>query len=123
MNMELTINIAKHKGSIKKDPKKFIKMKPSNTMMMTGNIYNPEFYFWDTDTDLIYRKEQFERDGLLSAEYIIRDKRYTMSEILEYVQSAGFSVVLKRYVRAGKFAESLKPKDLKAKEILIIAQK
>ena len=125
MNYELTDKIVpnKQKGKVKENPDLLLKLKPATIMQTTGDIFDPKYIVIDKDEHLIYRKEQFSNDGKLSAEYVIRDKRYTMKEIVEMLQKKGFKIVDKRYVRAGHFDEALEPSDAHAKEILIIAKK
>lgn len=125
MNMELTDRLVneKQRGRINSNPDILLKLKPSRVMQSSGNIFKPEYLAIDTDTGLVYRKEQFGDDNSLSAEYIIRDKRYYMDEIVEMVEKCGFNIIEKRYVRAGHFDEALDARDIHAKEILIIAEK
>lgn len=125
MNMELTEAIVpdKNVGKIQKEPDILRKLPPSKIMQSSGDIFEPKFLAIDTETGLVYRKEQFSEDDGLSAEYVIRDKRYKMDEIIQILQSKGFKIVEKRYVRAGHFDEALKNTDNHAKEICIVAQK
>ena len=92
-------------------------------MKITGNIFDPEYIVIDTRTDLVYRKEQFDDDSNLSAEYVIRDKRYRMKEIRQLVKEIGFEILTSRYVRSGHFEEELTATDIHAKEICIVARK
>lgn len=125
MNMELTDRLVnqKRRGRINNNPDILLKLKPGRVMQSSGNIFKSEYLAIDTDTGLVYRKEQFGDDNNLSAEYIIRDKRYYMNEIAEMVEECGFDIIEKRYVRAGHFDEALDALDTHAKEILIIAAK
>ena len=125
MNYELTNEMVPNsqKGNVKENPELLLKLKPASIMQTTGNIFNPEYMVIDKDQHLIYRKEQFSNDGKLSAEYVIRDKRYTMNEIVGMLQKKGFKIIDKRYVRAGHFDKPLESNDPHAKEILIIARK
>ena len=125
MNMELTekIILSKNKADLKERPDVLMKLPPSSTMQKSGNIFNPEFLAMDEKTQLIYRKEQFGNDSNLSAEYVIRDKRYTMDEIEALLIKYKFEVLDKRYVRAGHFDERLQAVDDHAKEICIVARK
>lgn len=66
----------------------------------------------------MYRKEQFDCDGMLSAEYVIVDKRYRMSEFETIATEVGLKVIHKRYVQAGKWDVALEATDSRAKEIL-----
>lgn len=125
MNMELTKNMAKHKvKDIRKEPKEIFNLKASGIMQRTGNIFDPEHYLIDEKTNLVYRKEEFSGDGKLSAEYVIRDRRYDMKEIKRMAKECGFVVAESRYVQAGKFDIALKKgTDTKAKEILLVLKK
>ena len=123
MNMELTESLCKYKFDIYKNPKELFKLKASQIMQQTGNIFNPDNYIIDEKSRLVYRKEMFKGDGFLDSEYIIRDKRYTKNEITGLLQANGFSILESRYVRAGRFEESLSATDKKAKEILVVAVK
>lgn len=127
LNYELTENIAKYQFDQHKNndflPNALMKLKPSNIMQKTGDIFNPEYFLIDIEEHIVYRKEQFEDDGNLPAEYVIRDKRYTKDELIKLFTKAGFSILKIFYVQAGKFENNLKPTDLKAKEIFVIAQK
>lgn len=111
------------KGNIEENPDILLKLKPSRIMQRSGDVFKSEYLAIDTVTGLVYRKEQFGDDNSLSAEYIIRDKRYYMNEILKMVEDCGFKIIEKRYVRAGHFDEALEALDMHAKEILIIAEK
>lgn len=123
MNMELTENICKHKFDIYKEPKKLFKLRASQIMQKTGNIFNPDNYVIDEKTNLVFRKEIFRNDGFLDSEYIIRDRRYKKDEIISLLEKNGFRIIDARFVRAGRFDTPLKSTDMNAKEILIVAQK
>ena len=124
LNLELTSSIAVHKtNEISQNPEQLLNLRPSNTMKESGNIFLPEYFLLETDTGIVYRKEQFENDGQLSAEYVIRDKRYSGNEISNMLAKAGFNIKEIRYVQAGRWDKSLEPTDAKAKEILVIACK
>lgn len=123
MNMELTENLVKEKVDIYKNPKKLFTLKASTNMQLTGDVFKPEYILIDNKTEIIYRKEQFIRDGYLAAEYIVRDKRYRLNEIERLIKRAGFKIVLSRYVKVGNWDMNLKKTNLDAKEILLIVQK
>ena len=123
MNMELTQNICKYKIDIHKNPKELFKLKASQIMQQSGNIFNPENFIIDEKTNLVYRKEMFKGDGFLDSEYIIRDKRYTKKEVQVLLEKYNFEILESRYVRAGKFSDALNSVDQNAKEILFIAKK
>lgn len=124
MNMELTKNMAKYRtANVKDNPKMLFELKSSNIMQTTGNIFNPEYYLLEEKTKLVFRKEQFSDDGMLPAEYVIRDRRYEMEELENICKKCKFEIIDKRFVRAGEFDKPLKSTALNAKEILMILKK
>lgn len=123
MNMELTQKIAKHKIVVKDEPIALLKLPASDIMQASGNIFNPDYYILDESTNLVYRKEQFDKDGFLSSEYIIADYRFTRTEILNMLSQIGFNIIASRYVRLNHWEEALSSTDNRAKELLIIVEK
>lgn len=125
MNMELTEVIVEdyNKGDLHREPDILRKLPPSRIMQYSGDIFKSKFLAIDTVTGLVYRKEQFSDDDGLAAEYVIRDKRYTMKEITDILKKSGFEILESRYVRAGHFDEKLESTDSHAKEICIVAKK
>jgi 2-polyprenyl-3-methyl-5-hydroxy-6-metoxy-1,4-benzoquinol methylase/GNAT superfamily N-acetyltransferase len=123
MNMELTDFLVKYKTSISKNPEKLLKLEASNIMATSGNVFKPDYYLIDTDSNLVFRKEQFNQDGLLSTEYIVADKRYTKDEISGLFENVGFKIISAIYVQAGKWDIPLEATDNNAKEIVLIVEK
>lgn len=123
MNMELTKQLAKQLGNVKKDPSLLLDLKASDIMQKTGNIFNPDYFLLDDENHLVYRKEQFEQDGLLSSEYIIADYRFTKDEICQAFEDHNFNIISATYVQAGKWSTPLNATDPKAKEILLVVEK
>jgi hypothetical protein len=125
MNMELTYSLIKekYKGRIRSNPNILLELPPSDTMQKSGAIFNSDYLAFDTERRLIYRKEQFDNDNGLPAEYIIRDKRYYGDEIKKMLEKTGFEVVELRYVQAGHFDVPLKARNPKAKEICVVCKK
>lgn len=125
MNMEFTLANAKKEniGNIEEHPEILYRLPASDIMQSTGNIFDPDYYAVDAVHGIVYRKEQFSEEDSLPSEYVIRDRRYTMAEIKKLVESAGFTIMVSRYVQAGKWDIGLEPLDDGAKEILIVAQK
>lgn len=123
MNMELTEHIAIYTGDVYEDPKLISQLNPSNTMQQTGDIFDPDYFLIDTNTNVIFRKEQFSEDGLLSSELIVRDRRYRRNEVIEICTKHGFEVIECRYVQAGRWDKALEAINPKAKEILYIGKK
>ena len=125
MNMELTRAIARPEnvGNIIGNPELLFRLKPTDLMHKCGDVFDPEHFLIDPDSNLVYRKEQFSGDDSLQAEYVIRDRRYTGSEVREMLESEGMTVSDIRYVQAGRWDTPLEPTDPKAKEILAVAVK
>ena len=119
MNMELTESISTNIVSLKERPDALLDLKASNTMAVSGNVFNPEYFLINKDDGLVYRKEQFDSDNMLSAEYVVADKRYKMNELICTVEQLGFKVMYSSYVQAGHWDISLEATDKKAKEILL----
>lgn len=123
MNMELTKHLAMYQASLRKNPEELLKLKASTIMKESGDVFNPEYYLIDTDSNLVFRREQFNQDELLATEYILADKRYTRDEISQLFINSGFKINLATFVQAGKWNISLEPTNNKAKEILLIVEK
>ncbi len=123
MNFELTLANAKHAFSLKEDYNKLLDLTASNTMQTTGNVFNPDYYMIDSDTNIVYRREQFNIGSLLPQELIVRDYRYTKKEIEEMCTNVGFEIVTSRYVQAGRWDVELEATDNGAKEILVLCKK
>ena len=125
MNMELTESLIPNtrKKRLNQHPEILEELPPSNTMQRTGAIFDPDYLALDTERNLVYRKEQFNYDTGLPAEYIIRDKRYRKYEIEELLKQEGFRILQIRYVQAGHFDVELDAFDPKAKEIYIVCEK
>ncbi len=124
MNLELTEHIAQNVvEEVRSNPNALVKLPPSKIMQTSGNIFNPEYFLLESGTGVVYRKEQFENDGKLSAEYVIRDKRFSKAEICKLLQKSGFDIMEARYVRAGQWDIPLDAVNANAKEVLVFARK
>lgn len=122
MNLELTERRAKHWFTIAREPNKLLSLKPSRTMEKTGNIFDPDYYMLDSETKIVYRKEQFGSGNSLPEEVIVRDRRYRKSEIEAMCRDAGLEVIWSRFVRAGQW-DGLDAESDRAKEILVLCKK
>jgi 2-polyprenyl-3-methyl-5-hydroxy-6-metoxy-1,4-benzoquinol methylase/GNAT superfamily N-acetyltransferase len=124
MNYELTKHLAKKFFSLSKDPDRLLDLPAGLNMQDTGNIFDPDFYIIEEDSDLVYRKEQFTSGGELPVELIIRDKRFSQDEIRNLCGLSGLHVVWSKFVRLGHWNEdSLASTDRKAKEILLLCKR
>jgi len=92
-------------------------------MQKTGDIFNPDYYMIDKDTNIVYRREQFNVKNQLPQELIVRDYRYTKIDIEQMCKKAGLKVIFSRYIQAGKWEVELEATDKKAKEILLLCKK
>lgn len=120
MNHERTESKAKHRFSFAEDPNKLLEIAPSQTMELTGDVFDPDHYMIDTDTSIVYRREQFTYGDSLPVELVVRDKRYTEQEIRALCIDAGLHVIWSRFVNAGKWEEHV-PSD-EAKEVLLLCK-
>ncbi len=123
MNYELTKSRVKYTFNLSSEPNRLLELSASKTMEETGDIFDPEYYMIDTETDIVYRREQFAQGDQLPQELIVRDVRYTKNQIEEMCKKVGLKVLLSRYVQAGKWDVELSATDYKAKEILLVCKK
>jgi len=123
MNYELTRHNAKYLFSFEEEPNRLLELEPAGIMEKTGDIFDPNYYIVDEQTHVVYRKEQFTFGNELPTELIVRDKRYSKPEIVNLCEDAGLSVQWAKYVRAGKWGDSLEPVESSAKEIMVFCKK
>lgn len=123
MNYELSKFKATKTFSLKNEANKLLELPASQTMEKTGDIFDPEYYIIDTDTGIIYRKEQFLEGSSIPEEFIVRDKRFTNEEITNLCLDVGLKVLKTQYVCAGKWDTPLAAHHDKAKEILLVCEK
>ena len=122
MNLDLTLHNAKHRFRIQSEPDKLLELPASNIMEKTGDIFNPEYYMIDTDTKVVYRKEQFKEGYPLPVELIVRDRPYLKEDIERMCENVGLEVVWTKFVRAGNWDEDLDRHNERAKEILVLCR-
>lgn len=123
MNYESTYASAVNVFSFEKQADKILDLSASNTMEESGNIFNPEYYLVDEETHLIYRKEQFSSCTGLPIELVVRDRRFTMDEIVSICVQVGFAVIDVRYTNASDWNKKYEATSKRAKEILLICKK
>ena len=87
-------------------------------MEKTGDIFDPDYYMMDTETKIVYRKEQFSAGFSLPAELIVRDRRYLKGEIENICRTVGLEVVWSKFIRAGHWddAQATNPQQVPAGE-------
>ena len=122
MNLALTRRKAKHVFSMRREPNRLLALPPSRKMETTGDIFDPDFYMLDEDSNVVYRKEQFTEGQDIPAELIVRDRRFSREELEAMCAEAGLDVVWTRFVRAGRWDEPLDEHDDRAKEILVLCR-
>ena len=123
MNYELSKFKATKTFSLKNEANKLLELPASQTMEKTGDIFDPEYYIIDTDTGIIYRKEQFLEGSSIPEEFIVRDKRFTNEEITNLCLDVGLKVLKTQYVCAGKWDTPPAAHHDRAKEILLVCEK
>lgn len=109
------------KFSFASDPSRVLKIPASNTMQKTGNVFNSEHMIVDPDTRIVYRREIFAEGYNLPQEWIVRDRRFTLDELIGFCASAGLRVCKSMYVNSGSWSLS-NDRNL-AKEILVVCEK
>jgi len=121
MNFEFTKQKATNFFSILKEPDALLNLPASHTMERTGDIFNPKYFMIDSDTNIVYRKEQFTEGTLLPEELIVRDRRFYKEEIEQMCKEAGLSVIWSKFVRSGDWNQIQSPDQ--GKEILLLCKK
>lgn len=119
MNYHLTYAQAKHTFVLQDNPNALLSLKPSNIMEKTGNIFDPDYYLVDTNTRVIYRREQFKHGRSLPVEHIVRDKRFLIDEISSMCEKTGLKVEYARFVNARDWETNRQSTDKSSKEILL----
>ena len=120
MNFASTEYNAKNKFKLKNSTKELLKLPASNIMEKSGNVFNPDYYLIDTQTNIVYRKEEFSNGNKSPIELIVRDRRFYMDEIVKMCEVENLKVIEKRFVNAGWKNDI---EENKAKEILLICEK
>ena len=123
MNMAHIQLRATHRGDVEQNPEQLFKLEASSNMQERGDMFDIRYQLLDESKNLVYHKEQFEQDGLLSAEYVMADYRFTQKELSVILEQQGFKILESRFVRAGHFDEPLTEADDRAKEILFVIEK
>ena len=102
---------------------KLDELKPSHAMQTTGEVFNPDHILLDTRNKVVYRREIFDSGEKFRIEEIVRDRRYTFSDLRDMCNAASLTIQAIGYIRAGKFhmvSDNLKEP---TKEILVLAKK
>lgn len=123
MNYDFTQAKAKKSFSFRNDPNKLLdELKAGQIMEKTGDIFDPDYFLIDEETQIVYRKEQFTEGDRLPVELIVRDRRYRKDEMESMCEAADLIVEWARYVGAGKWSD-LNQNKVDAKEILVLCRK
>lgn len=123
MNMTHIQLRAVHRGNVLANPRLLLDLPASNSMQESGDMFNVNYQLLDEDQHVVYHKEQFEKDGKLSVEYVVADYRFTQQELQQILSDEGLNVIETRFVRAGRFDEPLAEEHDNAKEILFVVEK
>lgn len=123
MNKTATLAMATNRFSLKKNPNKLLDLPSCQNMEQSGEVFDPDHFMVDTDSHVVYRREQFKRGHSLPAELVVRDRRFGKREIQNYLFSVGVSIDFARCVRSGNWLEDLEEEQSQAKEILVLCTK
>src|SRR5581483_11543859 len=104
-------------------PDALLDLKPSVIMEKTGNIFNPDHFLLDTETSIVYRKEQFSSNPRFPRELLVRDRRYRQAELIHMFAQEGIKTSWSRHVHSGGWSYDYTPTDPRAKEILLLGRK
>jgi SAM-dependent methyltransferase len=123
MNLELTSHLAKYKANRDSSLTYELERLPgSHTMQTTGNVFDPEYFLLDEMKSLVYRKELFTNNGLVTEQLVI-DRRYSKDQLVQKFSEVGIQEIWTRYVKLGDWNTNLEPTNPRAKEILFLGQK
>lgn len=123
MNGELTAAKATNVATPGTLTRLLLDLPPSDVMQRSGNVFDPRYYLWETDSGVAYRKEKFHSEDIAPCELIVRDRRYSAAALSAICLRVGFEVLEMRYVQAGKWDCPLEADDNKAKEILLLCRR
>ena len=125
LSFEYAQKVAIHKVSNGDIPKALEQLSPSCTMQDSGKIFNPDFFVLDTKNKVVYRKECFNEGSDLPEEMIVRDRRYTQTELRKICEGRSLEILAIGHVKAGNFelVNSIDTNEEPTYEILVIARK
>ena len=127
MNKEISRNSCSKHGNvidgIENNIDILLKLKGSNTMQQTGDVFDGKIMIYDSKDDVFYRKEQFFDPDYLPIEYVVRDKRFSKKEIEKLLGKAGFEIDESHYFNAKNISNPLSANNPKAKELFVVAHK
>lgn len=123
MNYESTLANAKKTFVFADEPDKLLTLAASDIMEKTGDVFDSDYYIVDTETHIVYRKEQFSSGTGLPVEMIVRDRRYTKNEITAMCENVGFEVLDSKYTNASGWNKEYDADSKRAKEILVVCKK
>jgi 2-polyprenyl-3-methyl-5-hydroxy-6-metoxy-1,4-benzoquinol methylase/GNAT superfamily N-acetyltransferase len=121
MNLAVLEGRGATRFSLATEPDRLLALEPSSTMETSGDVFDPRYALIESDSRVVYRKEQFSSGTRLPQELIVRDRRYHKDEIEGLCRAAGFEVLWSRHVSLGKW-EQESPAD-RGKEILLLCQR
>ncbi|HVW94429.1 MAG TPA: class I SAM-dependent methyltransferase, partial [Mucilaginibacter sp.] len=101
MNLHYTEQVAKNKFKLSVSTKELLSLPSSKTMETSGNVFNPEYFLLDTESKVVYRKEEFSPGSSIPKELIVRDRRFYKQEIEDMCTSFGLEVCSSKAVNAG----------------------
>lgn len=120
MSRTVAEQIAIESGDVAGNPDIVHKLKPSQIMLETGAIWDPEFFLADTSTGVIYRREQFEVSGMMPVELLVCDRRFFSSELESMCELANLNLLQTLPVALKNWDKAIEETDPRAKELLCI---
>ena len=122
MNMRFTKRICKNSvEDVQENINELLKLKGTDHMQKTGNIFDGDSMLIDDKTGIVYRKEQFSSKDSLPCEYVIRDRRYTVNGISKMLERSGFEVKRVHCFNSSNMKQEKSENE--AREIFVVAEK
>ncbi|MBX7258979.1 MAG: GNAT family N-acetyltransferase [Candidatus Hydrogenedentes bacterium] len=97
-------------------------LEPVRTMQNCGEVFDFSRMLYNPTKGILYRREQFIKDGNIIFDTVIKERRYLPVEIYDLLCQAGFDRIEMFSVRAGKW-DFKKPFDPDAPELLFLARR
>lgn len=97
-------------------------LQPVSAMQNCGEVFDFSKMFYNAATGVLFRREQFTRDGTVVEDALLKERRFLPSEIVGLLRDEGFVEPRSFSVRAGRWQFDA-PFDATAPEVLFMAQR
>lgn len=97
-------------------------LQPVSAMQNCGEVFDFSKMFYNAATGVLFRREQFTREGEVVEDSLLKERRFLPSEIVGLLRAEGFVEPRSFSVRAGRWHFDA-PFDAAAPEVLFVAQR